>query len=204
MPGKSLRRPPFVREMLRQRHKPGSLAGGCQKRRRGGLSHCLHGRRFHKGGGVDQGRNFGTAARFMAKLLRKAFVRPHGRPASPSVSLRWGRHVGDPRGGGRRHQDDRALSPGSISRWGPVPNRGHRLYSDIAVLQRSNCVTILKNPSMADCRQCRRGHLTRCPRSADASLALCLQTFPTDVVVNEVHRQLACATTNQAADSVAA
>lgn len=76
------------------------------------LSHCLHGRRFQKGGGVDQGRDLRTAGRFVAKLLRKAFVRPHGRPASPSVSLRWGRHVGDPRGGGRRHQHDRALRTG--------------------------------------------------------------------------------------------
>ena len=96
------------------------------------------------------------------------------------------------------------FGPGSISRWGPAPIRGHRHYSDIAVLQRSNCVTILKNPEVADCRQCRRGHLTRCPRSADASLAFCLQTFPTEVVVNEVRRQLASAKSTRTQESLAA
>lgn len=96
------------------------------------------------------------------------------------------------------------FGPGSISRWGPAPCRGHRHYSDIAVLQRSNGVTILKNPALADCRQCRRGHLTRCPRSADTSLAFCLQTFPTDVVVNEVRRQLASETSCRARESIAA
>lgn len=96
------------------------------------------------------------------------------------------------------------FGPGSISRWGPAPCRGHRHYSDIAVLQRSNGVMILKNPALADCRQCRRGHLTRCPRSADTSLAFCLQTFPTDVVVNEVRRQLASETSCRARESIAA
>lgn len=96
------------------------------------------------------------------------------------------------------------FGPGSISRWDPAPIRGHRHYSDIAVLQRSNFVTILKNPEVADCRQCRRGHLTRCPRSADASLAFCLQTFPTEVVVNEVRRQLASAKSTRTQESLAA
>lgn len=96
------------------------------------------------------------------------------------------------------------FGPGSISRWGPAPHCGHRHYSDIAVLQRSDCVTILKNPALADCRRCRRGHLTRCPRSADASLAFCLQTFPTEVVVNEVRRQLASASMFRTTDSIAA
>ena len=50
---------------------------------------------------------------------------------------------------------------------------------------------VQKNPDYADCRQCRPGHKTRCPRSSDTSLAICLQTMPPDIVVAEVDRILA-------------
>lgn len=50
---------------------------------------------------------------------------------------------------------------------------------------------VQKNPDYADCRQCRPGHKTRCPRSSDTSLAMCLQTMPPDIVVAEVDRILA-------------
>lgn len=96
------------------------------------------------------------------------------------------------------------FGPGSISRWGPAPCRSGRRYSNIAVVQRSGCVTVLKNPVLADCRQCRRGHLTRCPRSADASHAFCLLTFPAEVIVNEVRRQLSSEKPCRTRESLAA
>ena len=82
---------------------------------------------------------------------------------------------------------------------------GRVVYQDLVKINRAcRDNSILKNPEVADCRQCRRGHLTRCPRSADASLAFCLQTFPTEVVVNEVRRQLASAKSTRTQESLAA
>lgn len=83
------------------------------------------------------------------------------------------------------------FGPTSACHWGPAPSAGSRNFANHVSLQRSETVTILKNPDYADCRQCRTGHKTRCPRSSDTSLALCLQTMPPVVVVAEVDRILA-------------
>lgn len=74
---------------------------------------------------------------------------------------------------------------------GSAPSAGSRNFASHVSLPRSKTVTILKNPDYADCRQCRPGHKTRCPRSSDTSLALCLQTMPPVVVLAEVDRILA-------------
>lgn len=83
------------------------------------------------------------------------------------------------------------FGPTSACHWGPAHSAGSRNFANHVSLQRSETVTILKNPDYADCRQCRTGHKTRCPRSSDTSLALCLQTMPPVVVVAEVDRILA-------------
>lgn len=83
------------------------------------------------------------------------------------------------------------FGPTSACHWGAGALRGFaqlRKPRESAALKDRD---VQKNPDYADCRQCRPGHKTRCPRSSDTSLAMCLQTMPPDIVVAEVDRILA-------------
>ena len=128
---------------------------------------------------------------FQSVVLGRSFVRTDGGTASTRGALCRRRHVDDP----RRGRSGSARSCSLRTYFGLSLGAGAlRGFAQLRKPRESAALKdrdVQKNPDYADCRQCRPGHKTRCPRSSDTSLAMCLQTMPPDIVVAEVDRILA-------------
>lgn len=150
---------------------------------------------FTGGGGEVEGKRIADVARFLPRLLSKvlgrSFVRTDGGTASTRGALCRRRHVDDP----RRGRSGSARSCSLRTYFGLSLGAGAlRGFAQLRKPRESAALKdrdVQKNPDYADCRQYRPRHKTRCPRSSDTSLAMCLQTMPPDIVVAEVDRILA-------------
>ena len=135
-----------------------------------------------------------TSRVFYPKALiesSRVYVRTDGGTASTRGAFCRRRHVDDP----RRGRSGSARSCSLRTYFGLSLGAGAlRGFAQLRKPRESAALKdrdVQKNPDYADCRQCRPGHKTRCPRSSDTSLAMCLQTMPPDIVVVEVDRILA-------------